>query len=209
MYERFGKRALDLSVAIPALIILSPVMVVVAVWIKLDSAGGVLFRQLRSGKDRVPFTIYKFRSMAKAAPNNMATNSFKDASAYITRSGKIIRKLSLDELPQLINVIKGDMSIVGPRPVILDETNLLDLRDQYDANGVKPGVTGWAQVNGRDELNDIMKARMDGEYVERFGLRTDIRCLVKTVGAVLSLSGHAEGHEQEDNDSVNSVAEKA
>ena len=210
MYERFGKRTLDLAVAIPAIIIATPVMVIVAVWVKLDSEGDVLFKQLRSGKDRAPFTVYKFRSMAISAPSNMATNSFKDAGAYITRSGKILRKLSLDELPQLINVLKGDMSIVGPRPVVLAETNLLDLREQYGANSVKPGITGWAQVNGRDELNDIMKARMDGQYVERFGVRTDVKCLLLTVGAVLSLSGHAEGHERADDDELDvSVAEKA
>lgn len=139
MYKRFGKRTLDLAVAIPAIIIATPVMVIVAVWVKLDSEGDVLFKQLRSGKDRVPFTVYKFRSMATSAPSNMATNSFKNAGAYITRSGKILRKLSLDELPQLINVLKGDMSIVGPRPVVLAETNLLDLREQYGANSVKPG----------------------------------------------------------------------
>ena len=136
MYERFGKRVLDLAVAVPACIILSPLMAAAAIWVKLDSKGPVLFRQPRSGRNRTPFTVYKFRSMADATPR-MATNDFKDADAYITRSGKILRKLSIDELPQLFNVIKGDMSIIGPRPVILEETALLDLRDKHGANAVK------------------------------------------------------------------------
>lgn len=202
MYEKFGKRTLDLAVAIPAIVIAAPIMVVVAIWVKIDSKGSVLFSQLRSGKNRIPFTVYKFRSMALSAPSNVATNSFKNADAYITRSGRIIRKLSLDELPQLINVIRGDMSIVGPRPVVLAEVNLLNLREQYGAISIKPGITGWAQVNGRDELGDIIKARLDGHYIEQLSFKTDIKILIMTVGAVLSLNGHSEGHEQGENITV-------
>lgn len=194
MYERFGKRVLDLAVAVPACIILSPLMAAAAIWVKLDSKGPVLFRQPRSGRNRTPFTVYKFRSMADATPR-MATNDFKDADAYITRSGKILRKLSIDELPQLFNVIKGDMSIIGPRPVILEETALLDLRDKHGANAVKPGVSGWAQVNGRDALTPGEKAEMDGFYADRVSLKFDVKCLILTAWTVLSLAGHSEGHE--------------
>ena len=196
MYERFGKRVLDLLVATAALIVLSPVLIITTILIKLDSPGGVLFRQKRSGKNRKPFTIYKFRSMASNAPSNMATNDFKDADAYITRIGKVIRKLSIDELPQLINVVKGDMSIVGPRPVVLSETVLLNFRDKTGANKVRPGVTGWAQVNGRDNLKPLGKAKLDGFYAERIGFIFDIKCILLTAVIVLSMKGHSEGFEK-------------
>ena len=197
MYERIGKRVLDITLASIALIVFALPMVAVALWVKLDSRGPALFRQKRYGLNKEPFTVYKFRTMSTSAPSNVATNSFKNAGSYITRSGKIMRKLSLDELPQLFNVIKGDMSIVGPRPVVLAETNLIELREQVNANSVKPGITGWAQVNGRDELSDIIKSRMDGEYVKYFGIRKDVKCLLLTVFAVLSISGNREGHELE------------
>lgn len=195
MYERVGKRILDIIIAGIALAVFAVPMLLVALWVKLDSRGPALFRQPRFGKDLVPFTVYKFRTMATDAPSDMPTNSFKNAGAHITRSGKIMRKLSLDELPQLLNVLKGDMSIVGPRPVVLKEKKLIELREQVGANAVKPGITGWAQVNGRDELNDAIKSRMDGEYVRSFGLKMDVKCLVYTFATVLSLKGHKEGHE--------------
>ncbi len=197
MYARFGKRALDITIAAAALIVFFIPMIVVAIWVKIDSRGPALFRQARFGKDLVPFTVYKFRTMTTDAPNDMPTNAFKHAGAHITRSGKIMRKLSLDELPQLFNVLLGDMSIVGPRPVVLKEKNLIELREQVGANSVKPGITGWAQVNGRDELNDAIKSRMDGEYVRGLGWRMDVKCLMMTVFAVLSVKGHREGHEVE------------
>ncbi len=197
MYQAYVKPTLDVLLASIALIILFVPLLLVATWIKLDSRGPVLFRQLRSGKNRVPFTVYKFRSMATDAPADSPTNSLKNAHSHITRSGKIIRKLSIDELPQLINVLKGDMSLVGPRPVLIKEKRLLDLRQVCGANDVKPGITGWAQVNGRDELDDERKAEMDGEYVESFGFRMDLRCILQTVWAVLSIKGHKEGHEND------------
>jgi len=198
MYQQFGKRTLDLTVATTALVILVLPMAIVAVWVMVDSRGPVLFKQLRSGRNRTPFLVYKFRTMSVDAPKNAPTNELKDAASFITRSGKIMRKLSLDELPQLFNVVKGEMSLVGPRPVVLNETNLLELRAAVAANDVKPGITGWAQVNGRDELNDIIKSRMDGEYVANFGFKMDVKCLVHTFAAVLSLKGHKEGHEFDD-----------
>jgi O-antigen biosynthesis protein WbqP len=132
--------------------------------------------------------------MRTDAPANIATNSFKNSTSYITSVGKILRKLSIDELPQIFNVLKGNMSIIGPRPVVLSEHGLTALREESGANGVKPGITGWAQVNGRDELDDIIKARMDGYYVANFGLKTDIKCLLKTVLVILSAAGHSETH---------------
>lgn len=195
MYQQFGKRTLDIIIATVALGIFLVPMLLVVLWVKLDSRGPALFKQMRSGKNRVPFEVYKFRTMSTDAPSDAPTNAFKDAGSFITRSGKIMRKLSLDELPQLFNVIKGDMSIVGPRPVVLKEKHLLTLRQPLGANGVKPGITGWAQVNGRDELNDIIKSRMDGEYVTKLSFKTDVKCLMYTFAAVLSLKGHKEGHE--------------
>lgn len=137
--------------------------------------------------------------MSTDAPANMPTNSFTEAGSYITRFGKIMRKLSIDELPQIINVLRGEMSIVGPRPVVLTEKGLIRQRAKYRANSVKPGITGWAQVNGRDELDDIIKARMDGYYVENFGFVTDLKCLFKTFVVILTAAGHSEGHEQAEN----------
>lgn len=195
MYEHFVKRVLDVIIAVLALIVLSPLMLIATLWIKLDSKGVVLFRQLRSGRNRVPFTIYKFRSMAQTAPSEMPTNSFKNSDAYITRSGRILRKLSIDELPQLFNVIRGDMSIVGPRPVVLSEKQLLDLRDKYGANAVKPGITGWAQINGRDEVTPKEKAKLDGFYAKHLSLMFDVKCVLKTAWIVISFAGNSEGYE--------------
>jgi O-antigen biosynthesis protein WbqP len=195
MYQRFGKRVFDITAATVAIIVFALPMLIVVIWVKLDSRGPALFRQLRSGKNRVAFTVYKFRTMTTDAPSDMPTNAFKTAGSHITRSGKIMRKLSLDELPQLFNVLKGDMSIVGPRPVVLTETRLIEMRGQVGANSVKPGITGWAQVNGRDELNDAVKSRMDGDYVRGFGFMMDVKCLLLTIFAVLSIKGHREGHE--------------
>lgn len=175
-----------------------------AIIIRLESPGPALFRQKRYGKDKQPFTVYKFRSMSTQAPKNMPTNDFHDAHTYITQVGRIIRKLSIDELPQFYNVLKGDMSLVGPRPVVLSEKRIIKLRDNYGANSVKPGITGWAQVNGRDELDDITKAELDGYYVDNFGLKMDIRCVLKTIWVILSIAGHVEGHENvtKENDQI-------
>jgi len=197
MYQSVIKRVLDIIVATVAILVLAIPLTAVVIWVRLDSRGPALFRQLRSGKHKTPFTVYKFRTMSTDAPSDSPTSAFKDAGSFITRSGKVMRKLSIDELPQLLNVIKGDMSIVGPRPVVLKEEKLLKLRDQFGANSVKPGITGWAQVNGRDELNDDVKAQMDGEYVNNFGFWMDFKCFRRTIWAVLSIKGHQEGHEQQ------------
>lgn len=193
-YERI-KKAGDLVIASLAIVFLAPLLVVTVILIKLESPGPALFRQKRSGKDKQPFTVYKFRSMSTTAPDSMPTNDFHNAQSYITRVGRVIRKLSIDELPQLFNVVQGHMSLVGPRPVVLAETSLINERDKYGANAVRPGITGWAQVNGRDELSDIVKARMDGFYVANLGLKIDVKCLMMTLWTVLAIRGHKEGHE--------------
>lgn len=198
MYSLFIKRFLDIVLSLVAFIILLAPLTLVAVLIKLDSRGPVFFRQTRAGKNLVPFRVFKFRTMKTSAPKNSPTNSFKDANTYITRVGKVLRKLSIDELPQILNVLRGEMSIVGPRPVIVAETRLLNAREKYGANSLVPGITGWAQVNGRDELSDSKKARMDGEYAEGIGFIMDVKCLLKTVWAVLAVKGHKEGHQVED-----------
>lgn len=196
MYREYGKRIEDVSIALAALVILGLPMLLVAAAIRLTSKGPALFRQKRFGKDKQLFTVYKFRTMSTKAPKNMPTNSFTNADSYITPLGGVLRKLSIDELPQLLNVIKGDMSIVGPRPVIKTEKKLISLRQKYRANSVKPGITGWAQVNGRDDLDDQRKAEMDGEYVQRLSFLTDVKIMIKTIGAVLMMSGHTEGSER-------------
>ena len=196
MYREYGKRIEDVSIALAALVILGLPMLLVAAAIRLTSKGPALFRQKRFGKDKQLFTVYKFRTMSTKAPKNMPTNSFTNADSYITPLGGVLRKLSIDELPQLLNVIKGDMSIVGPRPVIKTEKKLISLRQKYQANSVKPGITGWAQVNGRDDLDDQRKAEMDGEYVQQLSFLTDVKIMIKTIGAVLMMSGHTEGSER-------------
>ena len=192
MYREYGKRIEDVSIALAALVILGLPMLLVAAAIRLTSKGPALFRQKRFGKDKQLFTVYKFRTMSTKAPKNMPTNSFTNADSYITPLGGVLRKLSIDELPQLLNVIKGEMSIVGPRPVIKTEKKLINLRQKYQANSVKPGITGWAQVNGRDDLDDQRKAEMDGEYVQQLSFLTDVKIMIKTIGAVLMMSGHTE-----------------
>ncbi len=188
-YNRYGKRILDLTLAGAGAVLLSPVMVLVSAAVKLDSPGPVLFRQKRVGKDKTYFEIYKFRTMRTDTPKDMPTHLMKDSSRWITRTGRILRRTSLDELPQLFNILKGDMSIVGPRPALWNQYDLIEERDKYGANDVRPGLTGWAQVNGRDELEIPEKARLDGEYVRHMGPFMDLKCFVKTISAVVRADG--------------------
>ena len=197
MYQKYVKRSLDVIFAsILALIILLP-LIFIAIWIKLDSKGPIFFKQKRAGKSLEPFMIYKFRTMTTDAPKDCPTEHLKNAGNFITRSGRVMRKLSIDELPQLINVLIGNMSIVGPRPGLLVQEDLIFERAKYGANDFNPGITGWAQVNGRDEVSIEEKGKLDGEYVENFGFIMDSKCIVKTLSAVLSSKGHKEGHEKE------------
>ena len=187
------KRAGDIGFALILLFIFSLLLVAVSILVAADSKGPVLFKQKRYGKNKQPFTIYKFRTMTVEAPNNQSTNSLVNADSYITRSGLILRKLSLDELPQLLNVLRGEMSFVGPRPVILQEADLIGERDKYGANDCLPGITGWAQANGRDEIDIFEKARLDGEYANNISMIMDIRCVLKTIDTIIFSRGYREG----------------
>lgn len=193
MYRDYVKSFLDLCFALIAIIITLPLIAVIALVIKLEDGGPVTFKQKRFGQNKQPFIVYKFRTMKVSAPSEMPTNSLLNADDHITRFGRIMRKLSLDEIPQLVNVLRGEMSLVGPRPVILKETDLITLRQKYNANSCKPGITGWAQVNGRDEVRILEKAKMDGEYVRNLGPLMDLKCILMTIYAVLSIKGHREG----------------
>ncbi len=187
------KRILDIALALLALVVLSPLLLVLAVVIRATSPGPAFFRQKRVGKGKTEFMIYKFRTMRNDAPSDQPTHLLQDPEAYITPVGRFLRKSSLDELPQLLNILKGEMSLVGPRPALWNQSDLVAERDKYGANDVLPGLTGWAQINGRDELPIAEKARLDGEYVKRMSLLFDIRCLLGTVFKVLRADGVVEG----------------
>lgn len=187
------KRCCDAGFAVIGLLLLAPLYVIIAAWIKLDSRGPALFTQKRFGRHKVYFKIYKFRSMWVSAPKDAATHTLQNADSHITRAGQFLRKSSLDELPQLINILKGEMSFVGPRPALYNQHDLVEERDKYSANNMRPGLTGWAQVNGRDELPIRLKAQLDGEYAKRVGVAMDARCLYMTVAAVLTNKGVREG----------------
>ncbi len=187
------KRIIDLIISLIGLIVLSPIFLILIVWIKLDSKGPVLFKQKRVGIHKTHFYILKFRTMKMDTPKDMPTHLLKNPEQYITRAGKFLRKTSLDELPQIINIIKGDMAIVGPRPALWNQYDLIEERDKYGANDIRPGLTGWAQVNGRDELEIPVKAALDGEYVKNMGVAIDIKCIVKTVVQIFTHEGVVEG----------------
>ena len=193
-YRDFFKRGFDIFLSLIALIIFAIPMLIIALWIKVDSPHEkVLFKQERIGIDNVPFTILKFRSMREDAPHQMATENFENPEMYITSVGKILRKTSMDELPQLLNVLKGDMSIVGPRPLIPKEKYVLKLRDEYGANKILPGITGLAQVHGRDQVTDENKASYDGKYALNVSLLLDASIILKTVSDVVRSRGVREG----------------
>ena len=192
------KRLLDFVLSLIGIIVLMPVFIIIGILIKVDSRGPVIFKQKRYGKNKQPFYIYKFRTMASDAPQNVATKDLNDSKKYITKIGAFLRRTSLDELPQLFNILLGQMTIVGPRPVVLKEENLIIARDLYGANDIKPGITGWAQINGRDLLSIEEKAKLDGYYVENMGFKMDIKCFFKNVKYVLKGEGILEGGDQID-----------
>lgn len=193
-YRDFFKRVFDIIFSLIAIIISTLPMLIIALLIKIDSPEEpILFKQVRVGKDDVPFTIFKFRSMSKDAPHQMATENFENPEEYITTIGKVIRKTSLDELPQLFNVVKGDMSIIGPRPLIPIEKKILAMRDETGASQILPGITGLAQVHGRDEITDENKAAYDGKYALNISMLLDISIFLKTIFDVLHGSGIHEG----------------
>lgn len=193
MYNSFFKRTIDLILSLVGLILLSWLFVLIAVLIKLDSKGPVFFKQERVGLHKKNFKMLKFRSMRTDTPKDMPTHLLSNAESHITAVGRVLRKLSLDELPQIINILKGEMSIIGPRPALYNQEDLIAERDKYGANDVKPGLTGWAQINGRDELPIDVKARFDGEYVEKQSFIFDCRCFIGTIFSVLKSDGVVEG----------------
>jgi len=193
MYRRFLKRVFDFITVILAFIILSPLFLLLCLIIKLDSKGPIFFKQRRIGKGKTEFLIFKFRSMKIDAPKDQPTHLLKNPDAHITRVGKFLRKTSLDELPQFINIIAGKMSIVGPRPALYNQYDLVAMRDEYGANDVLPGLTGWAQVNGRDELPIDVKSKFDGEYIENMSFLFDLKCIARTFKSVSRAEGVVEG----------------
>ena len=192
MYQKI-KRLLDIILSGVGLVLLSPFLLGISLTIKLDSPGPVLFKQKRVGLHKTYFNILKFRTMRTDTLKDMPTHMLANPDQYITRVGHFLRKTSLDELPQIINILKGDMSIVGPRPALWNQDDLVAERDKYGANDVMPGLTGWAQVNGRDELEIPVKARLDGQYVQHMGFRMDCVCFLRTILAVVKHDGVVEG----------------
>ena len=193
MYSKYIKRMIDFVLSSFGLIILSPIFLLLCIWIKLDSKGPILFKQKRIGKNKKYFFILKFRTMYIDTPKDMPTHMLKNPDQFITRSGKFLRKTSLDELPQIINILTGEMAIIGPRPALWNQDDLIAERDKYHANDIKPGLTGWAQVNGRDELEINVKAKLDGDYVEHMSFLFDAKCFIKTITSVLKHDGVVEG----------------
>lgn len=187
------KRMIDFILSLIAIIILSPIFLLLAIWIKIDSPGPIFFKQKRIGKNRIFFQIYKFRTMRSDTPKDTPTHMLNDPASFITRSGHFLRKTSLDELPQLINILKGEMAIIGPRPALWNQDDLADERDKYCANNVLPGLSGWAQINGRDELLIPIKAKLDGDYVKNISFLFDVKCIFGTITSVLRSDGVVEG----------------
>ncbi len=193
MYQRVVKRMIDLLIATAAILALLVPLLIIAIAIKLDSKGPVFFRQERIGIHKRHFYILKFRTMRTDTPHDVPTHLLSDAENFITKTGAFLRKTSLDELPQLFNIWLGDMSFVGPRPALWNQFDLIEERDKYGANDMRPGLTGWAQINGRDELEIPVKAQLDGEYTEKAGFLFDCRCFLGTVLSVLKRDGVVEG----------------
>ncbi len=187
------KRATDVLLSGLGILILSPLLLILALVIKSDSKGPVFFRQKRVGKDGTFFQIYKFRTMRTDTPRDMPTHLLNDPEAFITRSGRFLRKTSLDELPQLFNIFRGEMSVIGPRPALWNQDDLVAAREAVGANSVRPGLTGWAQINGRDELPIDIKAGFDGEYIRRMSFLFDCKCFFGTITSVLRHEGVVEG----------------
>ena len=193
MYQKYVKRLIDIILSGCAIVVLSPVLLVLAAAIKIDDPGPILFRQKRVGIHKTHFNIMKFRTMKMETPRDTPTHLLENPEQYITRVGKVLRKTSLDELPQIFQIFTGKMSVIGPRPALWNQFDLIEERDKYGANDVRPGLTGWAQINGRDELPIDVKARFDGEYVEKLSFGFDCKCFFGTIGSVLKHEGVVEG----------------
>ena len=193
MYQKFGKRALDVILSGCGIVVLAPVYLILAIAIKIDDPGPVFFRQKRVGINKSHFNIMKFRTMTMETPRDMPPHLLENPEQYITRVGKVLRKTSLDELPQIFQIFTGEMSIIGPRPALYNQYDLIAERDKYGANDVRPGLTGWAQINGRDELPIDVKACFDGEYVQNLSFLFDCKCFFGTIVSVLKHDGVVEG----------------
>ncbi len=192
-YNKYIKRILDIIISFGGLVVLSPIYLVLAIAIKVDDPGPILFTQKRVGEDKQYFKLHKFRSMKMSTPHDAPTHMLENPEQYITKVGGFIRKHSLDELPQIWDIFVGNMSIIGPRPALWNQDFLTAERDKYGANDVKPGLTGWAQINGRDELEIEDKARLDGEYVENLSFAFDVKCFLGSVFSVVKNEGVVEG----------------
>lgn len=192
MYLRV-KRFLDIVLSLMGMVVLSPVFLIIILLIKLESKGPILFKQKRVGKDKEYFNILKFRTMRIDTPKDMPTHMLENPDQWITKVGKFLRKSSLDELPQIWNIFVGEMSIIGPRPALWNQYDLIDERDQYRANDIRPGLTGLAQISGRDELQIDVKAKLDGEYVNNISFAMDVKCFFGTIVSVLGHEGVIEG----------------
>ena len=206
MYKVFFKRIFDTIVSAITIVILAPVFILISICIKLDSKGPVLFKQKRLGKRKKPFTVYKFRTMRIDAPCDIPTYFLEEADKYITRLGKFLRRSSLDELPQFVNVFIGQMSLVGPRPSQDNEYELIAAREKANVYSILPGLTGLAQINGRDELSQCAKAGYDAEYASSLSFWLDIKCLFKTVLRVISADGIVEGKKERNDTPITSAA---
>ncbi len=193
MYKSFVKRLLDIVLSAIGIIVLALPMLIFAIIIKIDSPGPVLFKQKRIGIHKKHFTILKFRSMPMTAPKDTPTHQLQNTDALLSKWQRFMRKSSIDELPQLFCIFVGSMSIIGPRPALWNQYDLIEERDKYGANDVKPGLTGWAQINGRDELEIPVKAKLDGEYVEKISFALDCKCFFGTIKSVLKSDGVVEG----------------
>ena len=187
------KRVIDLVLSVLAAVILSPVFLILFIAIKMDTPGPIFFKQKRVGINKTHFHILKFRAMRIDTPKNTPTHLSENPDQYITKVGKFLRKTSLDELPQIFNIIKGEMAIIGPRPALWNQYDLIAERDKYNANDVRPGLTGWAQINGRDELPITVKSELDGEYIQKMNFAFDVKCFVGTITSVLKSDGVIEG----------------
>lgn len=193
MYRVFLKRFFDIVLSLCGIVVLLPIFILISVAIFIDNPGPILFNQKRVGKSKRVFKMLKFRSMKTSTPKDMPTHLLANPEQYITRVGKFLRKTSLDELPQIFNIFIGQMSIIGPRPALWNQDDLIAERDKYRANDVRPGLSGWAQINGRDELEIPEKAKLDGEYVEKMSFFFDCKCFFGTIKSVLKRDGIVEG----------------
>lgn len=193
LYKDGLKRIIDFILSLMGIVVLSPVLLLLCLAIRLDSKGPIIFKQKRVGKNKTHFNIYKFRTMKIDTPKEMPTHLLADPDFYITKVGKFLRKTSLDELPQLFNIIKGDMAVIGPRPALWNQYDLIEERDKYGANDIRPGLTGLAQISGRDELEIKQKALLDGKYTESISPSMDLKCFLGTIVSVFKSEGVIEG----------------